>query len=206
MHSPSLSRIGLILLAGGGSRRLGTPKQLLADGAGRTLVRRAAEAALESACRPVVVVAGASAEAVQRELADLPLTLIINAAWETGLASSLKAGLNTLLDTNPPDAAIVDAVLVMLCDQPNVSSSLLNSLIAAYTGTGHQIAACEYGGALGVPAVFGQTLFPALLALTGDEGARRVIKRYAGPVTRIPFPEGAFDIDTPQDALKLSAS
>ena len=196
-----MKQVGLILLAAGGSRRLGTPKQLLTDAEGRTLVRRAAETALGSACRPVVAVLGGSAEAVQSEIAGLPLTVAVNWEWQTGLASSLRAGLYALLQSGPLDAAVV-----MLCDQPQVSPALLDLLVQAHADTGHAIAACEYGGALGVPALFGSALFPALLSLTGDEGARRVIKDYAGTITCVPFPEGAWDIDTPQDAKTFSAS
>ncbi len=194
-----MKRVGLILLAAGGSRRLGSPKQLVADAQGRSLVRRAAETALASACRPVVVVLGASAEAVEVELAGLPVTITINPEWQTGLASSLQAGLNTLAEVQTPDA-----VVVMLCDQPQVTSALLDSLLDAYAGTEHEVIASEYGGTLGVPALFGPALFGALALLTGDEGARRVIKNYAGPMTRVPFPEGVYDIDTPLDVQALT--
>ena len=192
------SRVGLILLAAGGSRRLGAPKQLLADADGQSLMRWAAQTALSSACRPVAAVLGASSDTVAAELSGLPLTLVVNSAWQTGLASSLKAGLAALLEIQA-----LDAVVVMLCDQPLVSSALLDSLIAAHLKTNHQVVACEYGGGLGVPALFGQALFPALMGLVGDEGARRVIRSYGGPMTRIPFPGGAWDIDTPQDAARL---
>lgn len=197
----AVSRVGLLLLAAGGSRRLGSAKQLAADSTGRTLVRRAAETALGSACRPVVVVLGALPEEVKAELTGLPLTLAVNPEWRTGLASSLRAGLTALTQETP-----LDAVIVMLCDQPAVTSALLDSLIESHRSTGHQIVACEYGGALGAPALFGQPLFGALLALTGDEGARRIIQAYDGPVTRLPFPAGLFDIDTPEDAQRLCAS
>lgn len=199
MRDLSVSRTGLMLLAAGGSRRLGTPKQLMTDSGGQTLVRRAAEAALGSACRPVVVVLGAAAKEAAAEIAGLPLSAAVNPEWRTGLASSLRAGLQALTE----EAETLDAVVIMLCDQPGVSSALLNSLLATHAETKHSLVACEYGGVLGVPALFGQALFPALLSLTGDEGARRVIKNYVGPVTRLPFPEGIWDIDTSADAEKL---
>ena len=198
MRDSSVTQVGLILLAAGGSRRLGSPKQLVTDAEGRSLVRRAAETALGSACRPVVVVLGAAAEAVQAEIAGLPLTVSVNPEWQTGLASSLKAGLNMLAE-----AHALDAVVVMLCDQPQVTSALLDSLVAAHAGTGHEIVACEYDGVLGVPALFGRMLFGTLAALAGDEGARKVIKNYHGPTTRLPFPAGVLDIDTLLDVERL---
>lgn len=196
-----MSRAGLVLLAAGGSRRLGSPKQLLRDAGGKSLVRRAAETALGSLCRPVAVVLGADAEAAAAELADLPLTIRINPEWQTGLASSLRAGLDALLEHGPLDAAVV-----MLCDQPRVTSALLNSLLTVSAETGHQIAACEYGGTLGVPALFARSLFPDLQALTGDEGARRVIRAYPGPIARLSFPGGVLDIDTAPDAARFKAA
>lgn len=194
----AVSRVGLVLPAAGGSRRLGSPKQLLRDADGQSLIRRAAETALSSACRPVAVVLGADADTIAAELAGLDLLLTVNPDWQTGLASSLLAGLTALLEIGPLDAAIV-----MLCDQPRVTPALLDSLLTASADTGCQIAACEYGEALGVPALFGQSLFPDLQALHGDEGARRVIRTYPGPVARVAFPGGELDIDTAQDAARL---
>ncbi|MGI4791679.1 MAG: nucleotidyltransferase family protein [Janthinobacterium lividum] len=193
-------RVGLILLAAGASRRLGTPKQLLTGSDGQSLIRHATQTALTSSCHSVVAVIGSSADSIEAELIGLPLTIVMNPDWQTGMASSLKSGLAALTDDST-----FDAIIVMLCDQPMVTTELLNSLITAYRDTGHQIAACEYGETVGVPALFGQSLFDSLASLTGDEGARRVIRDYAGSVTRIPFPEGRFDIDTPQDAARLRA-
>ncbi len=193
-----MSSIGLILLAAGGSRRLGSPKQLLRDEGGLSLIRRAAQAAAASQCRPIVAVLGASAEDIRPELAGLPLTVAINPDWQTGMASSLQMGLNSL-----EAAQTFDAVVVMLCDQPAVTGALLDALIAAYQATGHSIVACEYGETVGVPALFDQVLFAPLAALTGDEGARRVIRGYRGPISRLPFPEGLLDIDIPQDISAL---
>ena len=197
----ALSRVGLVLLAAGGSRRLGSPKQLVQNSEGKSLVRQAAETALGSVCRPVAAVLGANADSAAAELAGLDLTVTVNSDWQTGLASSLKAGLAALLEQGP-----LDAVVVMLCDQPRVTPALLNSLLTASAETGCQIAACEYGGALGVPALFARPLFPDLQALTGDEGARRVLRAYSGQIAKIPFPGGALDIDTATDAAQFRAA
>ena len=191
--------VGLILLAAGGSRRLGTPKQLVRDGRGRSLIRRAADAALGSACRPIVAVLGAAGAEVQQELAGLPVRVVINDAWETGMASSLKAGLSALEAEGPSEA-----VVVMLCDQPMVTAPLLDSLIAAWEVSGHDLVACEYDSVLGVPALFGRPLFGALASLEGDQGARRIINTHPGHQSRIAFPGGGVDVDTPEDVAALA--
>lgn len=187
-----------MILAAGGSRRLGTPKQLLQDASGETLIVRAARTALASVCRPVVVVLGAAEDAIRPALDGLPVTVAVNPDWETGMAGSLQAGLAALGE--------VDAALVMLCDQPGVTPALLNLLADTYQTTGHALVACEYGGAVGVPALFAYPLFPELLALRGEQGARRILQTYAGPQSHILFPEGLSDVDTAADVARLGLS
>ena len=196
----STAPVGLILLAAGGSSRLGTPKQLLRTADGQTLLRRAAQTALASVCRPITVVLGASADATRREVEDLPLSMVVNPDWATGIASSLRIGLAAVR----ADAAL-DAVVIILCDQPRVSDALLDSLVTVRQTSGHDLVACEYDDVLGVPALFGNSLFGALAALDGDEGARKIIRNYRGPLTRVPFPGGHLDIDTPEQITALTA-
>ena len=193
--SPGGLTVGVIVLAAGGSRRLGTPKQMVRDSSGETLIARAARTALAAACGPVVVVLGASADAIRPALTRLPVTVVVSKQWESGMAASLHTGLAALGEA--------DAALVMLCDQPAVTPTLLNRLVETHRATGHALAACEYGGIIGVPALFGRALFPALLSLRGEEGARRVIKAYGGPQSHLPFPEGEQDVDTPADLSAL---
>lgn len=191
--------VGIIILAAGGSRRLGTPKQLVREASGETLIARAARMALAADCGPVVVVLGASAEKVRPALDTLPVMVVVNEQWETGMAGSLRLGLMALAGTGTE----ADAALVMLCDQPAVTPALLNRVVETHRATGHALVVCEYDGTAGVPALFGSALFPALLALQGEEGARRVIKAYVGPQSRLPFPEGKRDVDTPADLAAL---
>ena len=189
--------IGVIILAAGGSRRLGTPKQMVSDPSGETLIARAARTALAAACGPVLVVLGASADTIRPALAGLPVTIAVNFDWERGMAASLQTGLAALGDA--------DAALVMLCDQPAVTPALLGQMAETYRDTGHALVACDYGAVIGVPALFGPALFPALRALRGEEGARQVIKHYDGPRSLVPFPEGVWDIDTPADLAGLGS-
>lgn len=189
-----MSSVGLVILAAGGSARLGTPKQLLRC-ADSSLLRRAAQCGVASSCRPVVVVLGASADPCRRELDDLPVVAVENAAWEEGMGASIRVGVQTLLSGC---SDTLEAVVLMLCDQPLLTPQTLEALVAEYRASACQAVASEYGGAWGVPALFDRSLFPDLLSLTGAEGAKQILRR-AGNVHTIPFADGAVDIDTAAD-------
>jgi molybdenum cofactor cytidylyltransferase len=186
--------IGVIILAAGGSSRLGSPKQLLRFD-GQTLLRRAANAAIESRCDRVVIVIGCRAEEIKRELEGLAVSIVENTEWQSGMSSSLRAGLNAVSDD--------DAVLIMLCDQPFVTANVLDNLIETHHETGMPIVASDYGATRGVPALFSKELFPELAALTADEGARRIIAGHPEMVATIEFAAGVVDVDTRDDHRKL---
>lgn len=188
--------VGVVLLAAGSSSRLGRPKQLLVHG-GKTLVRRAAEAAVEARCGPVVVVLGAQAQAVASELAGLPVHTVHNPDWEQGMGVSLRVGVRALA----PEA---EAALVMLCDQLRVESGHLRALVEEFHRTGSPIVASGYEGARGVPALFSRALFPELEALGPDQGARGVIARDASRVVEVALTGGGEDVDTAADLSRLT--
>jgi molybdenum cofactor cytidylyltransferase len=185
------------VLAAGGSRRLGRPKQLLAL-AGQPLVRRAALAALGSRAKRTFVVTGAHAGAVERALAGLAVECVRCAEWEEGLAASLRIGVGAALAR---DAGA--SVLLLLADQPAVDSALLDRLIALHEG-GHELAACHYGGELGVPALFAPRFARELLGLEGDRGAKSLLARERANVAAVEFAAGALDVDTPADWARVS--
>jgi molybdenum cofactor cytidylyltransferase len=197
-------RVGVVLLAAGGSSRLGRPKQLLVH-EGKTLVRRAAEAAVAAKCGPVVVVLGAQAEAVTAELAGLPVRTVQNADWSAGMGSSLRVGLKAL-DTEDATGAspAVDAALVMLCDQLRVNSGHLSALVEAFTRTRASIVASGYEGTRGVPALFSRVLFPEMEALALDQGARGVIARDPSRVVEVALAGGGEDVDMVADLDRLA--
>ncbi len=180
-----------VVLAAGGSLRLGRPKQLLRL-AGQSLVRRAALAALGSRAERTVVVTGASAFAVELELAGLAVEIIHAHQWESGLAASLRAGVAAAGARGPA------SVLLLLADQPAVDAALLDRLIELHAG-GREIVACHYGGEPGVPAVFAPRFAPELLALQGDRGAKAILLHAGNALATIDFSEGALDVDTPED-------
>lgn len=188
------AKIGVVILAAGASTRMGKPKQLLLH-RGRTLLRRAVETALASICYPVVVVVGAHAELLRKEVADLPVSVVENREWEKGMSSSIRTGLHELMMTQPE----IDAVVVMLADQPLVTAALINQLVDVRRNTGKRIVASAYGTVLGVPALFSRELFAEITALNANEGARQVIANHPDDVASVCFPEAAVDVDTPED-------
>ena len=179
----------VILLAAGASIRLGQPKQLLPY-QGKTLLHHAAEIALSVGS--VTVVLGANAEPIAPALEGLPVTIVLADDWQEGMAASLRAGIRAVEGA--------DAALVMLCDQPLVTTELLQALLLEWEPG--SIVASDYGEALGPPCVFDRTYFPELLALTGDSGARQLLKKY--PCHTVAFPGGRVDVDTWEDASRFA--
>jgi molybdenum cofactor cytidylyltransferase len=192
--------IGIVILAAGSSTRLPQPKQLLSY-CGQTLLRRAGQIAVASICRPVIVVLGAGAEALVPQLADLPVTVVENKAWRLGMSFSIRIGVKALEEKFPKST--LTAAVIMLCDQPLVTPEHVNRLVEVHQVSGVSIVASEYGGAPGVPALFSRKYFPTLRSLSGDEGAKQVLRKNHNEVTCVPCPNAAFDIDTPADYESL---
>lgn len=192
-------KIGAIVLAAGGSSRLRRPKQLF-EFNGEPLVRHAVETAVRSAGSNVVVVIGSGAAQAREQIADLDVEIVVNGEWQTGISSSIKCGLTTLLKGHPE----VGAVIIMLCDQPFVEAGTIHNLIDNYHSSGQPIVACEYDGIRGVPALFSREIFPELLALIGDTGARGVIRKDPDRVSAIDAEEAAPDLDLAGDLDRLA--
>jgi molybdenum cofactor cytidylyltransferase len=192
---------GIVILAAGASVRLGKPKQLLLHH-GKTLLNHAVEQAVNSNADAVVVILGKDADTFKSEIDEKKAHAISNEEWKEGMGSSARLGIKTLLDDKP----YIDAVIFMVCDQPHISSSVLNELIATQQKTTKQIITCDYGESIGPPALFHRKYFPELMKLEGDAGARNIIQQNMNDVATVSFPEGKIDIDTAEDydALKNS--
>lgn len=190
--------VGAVVLAAGSSSRMGSPKQTL-QFRGESLLRRAALAALGAGCSPVIVVTGAHGELSRRELEGLDVLEVLNTHWETGMASSIRAGVEALVGAN----ADADATVLLLCDQPHVNASIISGLVSAHRATGRPVIASTYGGSFGVPALFSRTLFNELARLEGAAGAKQVIKRHASEAHFVSFQGGEVDVDTPDDFSRL---
>jgi molybdenum cofactor cytidylyltransferase len=188
-------KVGALLLAAGGSRRMGHAKQLLVW-EGKTLLRRAAEMISGSVCYPIVIVLGAEHELAKAELEGLRTLTCINRDWETGMSSSIRHGLRELLENDPS----LDAVIITLCDQPQITAHDIDHLSAEYRRTGAPIIAARYAGVTGVPALFSRQMFDDLFKLAGDKGAREVIRNGSVEIVAVDIEHAAYDIDTPDDA------
>jgi molybdenum cofactor cytidylyltransferase len=202
--------VPVLLLAAGGSTRMGRPKQLL-DYHGRPLLRHGVEQALGSICRPVIVVLGADAEACRAAIQDLPVEIVINAGWTAGMGSSIRVGMSALLERRTradsdraADAdADADAVVIALADQPLISSAFLDSLVRRHAEQRTPMVAASYDDRPGVPALFARALFPRLVALDGQAGAKALLQAAGDDLVTIPAPQAAMDIDTPDDYARL---
>lgn len=192
---------GIIILAAGSSQRLGRPKQLLPY-QGSTLIRRSVAAAEGARPSVVVVVVGAAAALVAQEVADKDIAVVFNAEFREGMASSIRCGVNYLLNNTPE----VDNIVIMTCDQPYVDAAHLRKLILEGQKSNLKIAASLYDGQRGVPALFNKALFDELITLKGDSGAKSIIRRYRSEAAAIPLPSGGIDIDDEAAYLTLIAS
>jgi molybdenum cofactor cytidylyltransferase len=186
-------RTGIIILAAGNASRMGQPKQLL-QYRGRSFIRRISQEASKVVIE-VVVVLGAYSDIIAPEMADLHVHTVINKEWARGMAGSVTTGLRALGN--------VEQVIIAVADQPFVTAALFSEMIAQQAASGKGIVACAYSGVTGTPVLFDQRYFPELLALTGEEGAKRILRAHAADVVTVDFAAGAIDIDTEEDFDRL---
>lgn len=189
---------GLLLAAGGGRRLGGRPKALLSH-RGRPLVEHAVRMLREGGCERVHVVLGAQAGEV-RARASLPgCVLVDNPAWEQGMGTSLRAGLESLASTG------ARAALVTLVDQPGIGAAAVARVLGAYTSP-RSLVSAAYDGVRGHPVLFGAAHWASIAATaTGDRGARAYLKEHAERVTLVECADvaEAYDIDTEADLAHL---
>lgn len=191
--------VAAIIVAAGASSRLGQPKQLvLLDG--EPLLLRAIQGARGAGAVPVIVVLGAHRERIENAVAFGDATVIENAEWEEGLASSIRAGVKAA-ESRATGAA---GVLLMTCDQPRVTAKHLREMIETFEAhAGTVMIASVYAGVRGTPAILPRAMFADLLGLRGDTGARGLLARTSLTVAEIQLEGGEVDIDRPEDLAEL---
>lgn len=195
-------RIAGIVLAAGASTRLGQAKQLLKY-QGKTLLARTISALQAAECAPLVVVIGAREAEIRDTLDALPyrasLQVIHHPGWAEGMGSSIAAGAQALPE-------VLHGVVLSVCDQPALDAAVLRRLRAEINGDPAQILVSAYGTSHGPPVYFGANYLPELAQLSGQAGAKSILLRYAEQVINIPFPDGAWDVDTPADCARLKST
>ncbi|HLO56866.1 MAG TPA: nucleotidyltransferase family protein [Saprospiraceae bacterium] len=197
MRHKTFGKISLILLAAGESSRLGTPKQLLMY-KGKNLMQHTIDFA-QTLGMETVIVLGAFKEEILAEVDVLGIEVVENVAWSEGLASSIRCGLRNVLETNPE----TEAVILVLCDQPFLTTEILREVVEKYHSSGQSIVHCSYGEVSGPPTLFHKSLFPYLMELKGGQGAKKVLDMFPNQVAYVDFPKGKLDIDTAADYHQL---
>ncbi|MBR9776169.1 MAG: nucleotidyltransferase family protein [Cytophagales bacterium] len=187
-------KTGTIILSAGNSSRLGKPKQLIPYN-GTTLLQNIVDIALEATKGPVLLVEGAGTY----HLKPHPrLIKVVNYNWERGMGSSLKLGLNTLINQEK-----ITNVLVLLSDQPMVSKTLIQSLILKKSENHQPIVASFYQNMPGVPAIFDQSVFQKLRSIPDKVGAKKLLLSHTEQLSLVRFDAGNIDIDSPEDLRAL---
>ena len=193
--NPSSTQHAAIVLAAGGSRRLGMPKQLLRRG-GETLIHRAVRLAAATQPQRVFLVVGAHAGKMREAVADLRVEILVNEDWQEGLASSLRAAVGALGE----DQA---SALILGCDQPALEQIHLQRLLAGAIASSSGCAATLHGRARGVPAVASAAVLDEARDLQGDRGLRGSLQGLSSDsLYLLEAVELEFDLDTPADVEK----
>ncbi len=187
-----------IILGAGRSERFGAENKLLHEIDGVPVIRLTAEAVLGAGLAEVVVVTGHDADHVEPALAGLAVKCVRNATPWAGMGTSLAVGANAVHSG-------YSGVFVMLGDMPRLQSSTLSRMLQSFEPTsGRDIAVPVTDGRRGHPVLFGPRYFPQLCALSGDDGARWILKDHPERVqaVHVDDPGTLFDIDTPEDAAR----
>lgn len=166
-----------IILAAGMSRRLGRPKQLLPI-EGKPLIAHVVERALASRLDAVTVIVGHQAEAVRTAISSCDVTIMFNPDYAEGQSTSVIAGVNGVRTGT-------DAIVVLLADQPGICVATIDALIVARREQRAPIVMTSYGDVRSHPVLFGVETFDDLRAITGDKGAREVIRAYGNRIVTV---------------------
>lgn len=186
--------IAIIILAAGSSSRMGRSKQLL-EIEGEPMLCRCVKVALEINSAKVVVILGANEKPHRDLIGKLPVHIVSNYYWKTGMGSSIKTGLNYLLQS----CNELEGVIIMVCDQPALTSAHLKILIQKFYEKKKAIIASAYDSSSGVPVLFGRSFFSNLLLLSDEQGAKKIVQQFPEQVENVAFPSGSVDLDTEED-------
>lgn len=188
---------GILIIAAGNSSRLGEPKQLL-NFNGKTLLRNVVDEAIK-VTESVIVVTGFNHSQISKEIINFEVKIVENINWNEGMGSSIKIGINQLLDRFPE----VQKIIISVCDQPFIEASVFSDLIQMQKISQKGIVASKYSDTLGTPVLFTKKYFEELSKLSGQEGAKKILQKFKDDIAEMNFEKGAIDIDTQSDYRKL---
>jgi molybdenum cofactor cytidylyltransferase len=191
-----MQKTAILILAAGSASRMGKIKQLLPY-KNTTLLEWAIEQALKSTVKDVFCVFGANKDEIEKQLTTKTIEVIYNPNYKDGLSTSIVEGINLL------QKHCFDNTLIMLADQPHVTSEYLNSIIETSKNNPSNIIASSYQGSVGVPALFPKKYFNDLLNLKGDKGAKNFLLQHNNNVIKVNSSQNLLDIDTPEDYQHL---
>ena len=195
-----------IILAAGSSSRMGAGRhKLLLPLGDRPVLAHVIDATLASQARPIILVLGHQVDQVRTQIAPYithpNITIIENPMYLDGMSTSMRMGMQTLISNGYKKSALsshIDSALIMLGDQPMITSRIIDNLITMYNATGKRIVAPLYAGKRGSPVLFDASLFHELLEVTGDEGGRTVLERHRQDLELVEMGDALanFDVDT----------
>jgi molybdenum cofactor cytidylyltransferase len=192
------ARVSAVLLAAGTSSRMGQAKQLLSLGQSTVLAETLAHVQ-SAALHEIVLVLGASAEAIRRRLpSPQQFKIVVNQAYEQGIASSLRAGLSAV---DP----ISDAALIVLGDQPFIHPQTLDRIVEEYRRSQAQIVIPVHRGQRGNPVLLDRSVFAEVMALEGDVGSRAIFAQHLDRTVNVEVEDKGIllDLDDPADYERL---
>lgn len=197
---PSMQHIAAIVLAAGGSTRMGQPKLLL-PWQGEALIRWPVKTALKANLSPVIVVTGAYASEITTVLQDLAVNIVHNADWKAGQSTSVRCGILSLPEET-------EAVVILLGDQPQLPVSVLQKLVLEYRSSNKSIPIfiSSFNKNRRNPVLFDRLVFHDLLNLKGDAGGRAIFSLYPGKYVPVDDPNIFLDIDCPEDYQSLTGN
>ena len=191
-------KIGVVILAAGSSSRLGYPKQLV-EFKGKPMLQHIIDVADSFEFETKVLVLGAASDEITEKIEPGKFEMLLNENWQEGMASSIRAGLERSLEKEKD----LEHLLILLSDQPFVSKERIDALVKEQLTANTEATFSEYGGDVGVPAIFSSSVFPYLKELKGDHGAKKLIYDRKIEFRTVKFEKGNFDVDTKEDVELL---
>jgi len=198
VHQYKIDNCAVVIIAAGESKRLGSPKQLLLLDKD-SMLNRLIKMVQKAVDFPIYLVLGANAEKIKAQLPNVNLNIVENTEWQEGMGSSIRLGVQAVASS----ANKYDGVLILVCDQPYLTQQAIKDLVTLQQLKKTAIAASFYANIAGTPALFHASVFPDLLVLKGDQGAKRIIQERDQELAKLQFEKGVLDIDTPEDYQQL---